>query len=150
MASGRRLELAVLAHAVEAEHAVEVQSAATLELSHIHVGHAHTNRFRLMRGAPLGVLACGVPGALEGVGVDDARDGDRDPLLAWTVAVARLGAARPLSATVSRLVYAFGDRVDEDVLVDTLTRLWVNTLRLPTPPVEAHRKRTRKASKAGA
>jgi hypothetical protein len=44
---------------------------------------------------------------------------------------------------VSRLVYAFGDRVDEDALIDTLTRLWVNALRLPMPPVEVHRERTR-------
>jgi hypothetical protein len=85
---------------------------------HIHVGHAHTDRFSLTRGAPLAVLAWGMPRVLDGVGVDNARDGDRDPLLAWTVAVARLGAARQLNAMVSRLVYALGDRVDEDVLVD--------------------------------
>ena len=41
VAGGRRLELAVLADAVEAQDAVEVQRAAALELGDLHVGDAH-------------------------------------------------------------------------------------------------------------
>jgi AcrR family transcriptional regulator len=51
-------------------------------------------------------------------------DPDLDPVLA----------ARALSAMVGRManaVYVLGDHVDQDVLVDTLTRLWANALRLP-------------------
>ncbi|HWH92806.1 MAG TPA: TetR/AcrR family transcriptional regulator [Baekduia sp.] len=53
-------------------------------------------------------------------------DPELDPLLA----------ARALSAMVSRMangVYILGDHVDRDVLVDTLTRLWANALRLQRP-----------------
>jgi AcrR family transcriptional regulator len=53
-------------------------------------------------------------------------DPELDPLLA----------ARALSAMVGRManaVYVLGDHVERDVLVDTLTRLWANALRLERP-----------------
>ena len=44
--------------------------------------------------------------------------------------------ARALSAMVGRMahsVYVLGDDVEREALVQTLTRLWANALRLPDP-----------------
>jgi AcrR family transcriptional regulator len=66
-------------------------------------------------------------------------DPELDPVLA----------ARALSAMVGRMassVYVVGEHVDQDVLVDALTRLWANALRLPMPepaPVPAKRRARR-------
>jgi hypothetical protein len=64
--------------------------------------------------APFRVLASDVLGAVEGVVVDDAGDRDRDPFLAWTVAVARLGAARAAvrGGPVDRLAAVVVDAAD--------------------------------------
>lgn len=61
-------------------------------------------------------------------------DPELDPVLA----------ARALSSMVGRMansVYVLGDDVDQDVLVDTLTRLWANALRLPMPEPAAKPRR---------
>jgi hypothetical protein len=63
-------------------------------------------------------------------------DPDLDPVLA----------ARALSSMVGRMansVYVLGDHVDQDTLVDTLTRLWANALRLPAPAPAKRRRATR-------
>ena len=66
-----------------------------------------------------------------------------DPLLA----------ARSLSTMVSRMAYAvyvLGDHAEQDALVEILTHLWANALRLPMPAASGvKRKSTRKAT-AGA
>ena len=64
-------------------------------------------------------------------------DPDLDPVLA----------ARALSSMVGRMansVYVLGDDVDQDVLVDTLTRLWANALRLPMPERAGSRSKPRR------
>jgi AcrR family transcriptional regulator len=63
-------------------------------------------------------------------------DPDLDPVLA----------ARALSAMVGRManaVYVLGDHVEREVLVDTLTRLWANALRLEIPAKPAAEGRRR-------
>lgn len=54
--------------------------------------------------------------------------------------------ARALSGMVGRLassVYLLGDHVDRELLVQTVTRLWANALRLDIPPAAAATKRRR-------
>jgi AcrR family transcriptional regulator len=55
-------------------------------------------------------------------------------------------AARALSAMVGRManaVYVLGDEVEYEVLVETLTRLWANALRLEMPEADAQAKARR-------
>jgi AcrR family transcriptional regulator len=69
-------------------------------------------------------------------------DPDLDPVLA----------ARALSSMVGRMansVYVLGDHVDQDVLVDTLTRLWANALRLPMPERQTRRATKPRRSRSG-
>jgi hypothetical protein len=62
--------------------------------------------------------------------------------------------ARALSGMVGRLanaVYVLGDHVDREALVQTLTRLWANALRLPiAPAAKPARKATKKPAAAKA
>ena len=57
--------------------------------------------------------------------------------------------ARALSGMVGRLanaVYVLGDHVEREALVETLTRLWANALRLDVPPAKAKGKTRKKAA----
>jgi AcrR family transcriptional regulator len=68
-------------------------------------------------------------------------DPDLDPVIA----------ARALSAMVGRManaVYVLGDHVEFEELVQTLTRLWANALRLEVPPAGRAARPTKKRTAA--
>jgi AcrR family transcriptional regulator len=70
-------------------------------------------------------------------------DPDLDPVIA----------ARALSAMVGRManaVYVLGDHVEFEELVQTLTRLWANALRLEVPPAKRAARPTKKRTAAKA
>jgi AcrR family transcriptional regulator len=67
-------------------------------------------------------------------------DPDLDPIIS----------ARALSAMVGRMansVYVLGDHIDREELIQTLTRLWANALRLEIPPVTKATKKRKTTKK---